>query len=117
MRRNPFLRFHQAAESAAYPAMLVVSVVCLAIVVAPVALVGITQAVWALALALLSLLAAIGMLTGELVAAFSDADDSAAGREVAPRALPQALPARKAVVPLEPHDAPRPERRPGRKAA
>jgi hypothetical protein len=40
MRGNPFLDFQRAAEAAAYPALLIVSVVCLALVVTPVALLG-----------------------------------------------------------------------------
>ena len=44
MRRDPFLDFHRAAESAGYPAMLVVSVVSLGVVVAPLVLLALTGA-------------------------------------------------------------------------
>src|SRR5918995_5351667 len=50
MRGNPLLNFHRAAEAAGYPALLIVSAVCLGLVVAPVALLGLTEAGWGLAL-------------------------------------------------------------------
>ena len=80
MRRNPFLDFHRAAEAAGYPALLIVSVVSLALVVTPVALLGLTQAGWVLALALLSLIAAVAILAGAIDAAMSAADEPAGGR-------------------------------------
>jgi hypothetical protein len=75
MRRNPFLDFHQTAEAAGYPALLIVSLLCLGLVVLPVALLGLTGAGWLLALALLSLVAAVSILTGAIDAAMSDADE------------------------------------------
>ena len=48
MSRNPFLEFHRAAEAAGYPALLIVSMVCLALVVVPVALLGLIEAGWVL---------------------------------------------------------------------
>lgn len=79
MRGNPFLNFHRTAEAAGYPALLIVSVVCLALVVTPVLLLGLTDAGWMLALALLNLIVAIGVLAGAVLAALSDVDESAAG--------------------------------------
>jgi hypothetical protein len=79
MRGNPFLNFHRTAEAAGYPALLIVSVVCLALVVTPVLLLGLTDAGWVLALALLNLIVAIGVLAGEVLAALSDYDEPAAG--------------------------------------
>lgn len=87
MRGNPFLSFHRTAESAGYPALLIVSTLCLALVVAPVALLGMTEAGWVLGYALLWLIVALAALTGELDAAMSDdgepadEDESSAGRE------------------------------------
>jgi hypothetical protein len=79
MRGNPFLKFHRTAEAAGYPALLIVSVVCLALVVTPVLLLGLTDAGWVLALALLNLIVAIGVLAGAVLAALSDVDERAAG--------------------------------------
>ena len=79
MRGNPFLNFHRKAEAAGYPALLIVSVVCLALVITPVLLLGLTDAGWVLALALLNLIVAIGVLAGAVLAALSDYDESAAG--------------------------------------
>jgi hypothetical protein len=79
MRGNPFLKFHRTAEAAGYPALLIVSVVCLALVVTPVLLLGLTDAGWVLALALLNLIVAIGVLAGAVLAALSDVDERAVG--------------------------------------
>jgi hypothetical protein len=79
MRGDPFLRFHRRAEAAGYPALLIVSVVCLALVVTPILLLGLTDAGWVLALALLNLIVAIAVLAGAVLAALSDYDESAAG--------------------------------------
>ena len=43
MRRDPFLDFHRTAESAGYPAMLIVSMVALAVVVAPLVLLALRR--------------------------------------------------------------------------
>jgi hypothetical protein len=80
MRDNPFLNFHRRAEAAGYPALLIVSAVCLALVVVPVALLGQTRAGLVLALALLSLIAAVAILAGAGDAAMSDYDEPVAGR-------------------------------------
>jgi hypothetical protein len=79
MRGNPFLKFHRSAEAAGYPALLIVAMVCLGMVVAPVALLGLTRAVWALALTLLSLALALAILAAGIGAAFLDAVESGAG--------------------------------------
>lgn len=79
MRGNPFLNFHRRAEGAGYPALLIVSVVCLALVVTPVLLLGLTDAGWVLALALLNLIVAVGVLAGAVLAALSDVDERVAG--------------------------------------
>jgi hypothetical protein len=75
MQSDPFLDFHRTAEAGGYPAMLVVSVFALALVVAPVALLALTQAVWVLVLAVLSIFAALCLLAGAFGAALADADD------------------------------------------
>jgi hypothetical protein len=46
MRRNPLLNFQVTAERAGYPALLIVSLVCLGLVVIPVSLLALTQAAW-----------------------------------------------------------------------
>jgi hypothetical protein len=74
MRANPFLSFHRAAENAGYPALLIVSMVSLAVVVAPVALLGATRAGWALALALMGMIVAVAVLAGAIGAALADRD-------------------------------------------
>jgi hypothetical protein len=80
MRGNPLLNFHRTAEAAGYPALLIVSAFCLGLVVAPVVLLGLTEAGWVLALALLSLIAAVAILGGAIDAAMSDYDEPAARR-------------------------------------
>src|SRR5215217_2175076 len=72
MRRSPFLHFQLTAERAGYPALLLVSLLCLAFVVVPVALLALTKAVWVLLLALLSLGGAIAILTAAIGASFAD---------------------------------------------
>ena len=64
MAPNPFVKFHRNAEAAGYPALFVVSVFSLALVVTPVALLALTRAGWALALALLSIPVALATLAG-----------------------------------------------------
>ena len=75
MQSDPFLDFHRTAESAGYPAMLIVSVFALGLVVAAVALLALTQGVWALAIAVLSIFAALGLLAGAFGAALADGDE------------------------------------------
>jgi hypothetical protein len=78
VRGNPFLNFHRTAEAAGYPALLIISVVCLALVVTPILLLGLTDAGWILGLGLLHLIVAIGVLAGAVLAALSDVDERAA---------------------------------------
>ena len=72
MRSNPLLTSLRAAEAAGYPALLIVSAACLGLVVAPVALLGLTDAGWVLGLALLYLIVAVAVLVGAVGAALSD---------------------------------------------
>ena len=72
MRSNPLLNSLRAAEAAGYPALLIVSAACLGLVVAPVALLGLTDAGWVLGLALLYLIVAVAVLVGAVGAALSD---------------------------------------------
>jgi hypothetical protein len=109
MWRNPLVNFHRSAEAAGYPAMLIVALVCLGVVVAPVALLGVTRAGWVLAVALLSLALAVAILAAEIGAALGDADQPDAGRTAgsahaeADRDGPASLPVRS--EPGERHDA------------
>jgi hypothetical protein len=75
MRRDHFPDFHRAAESAGYPALLIVSMVALGAVVAPLVLLALTGAGWLLGVTLLGLIAAIALLAGEFNAAISDGDE------------------------------------------
>jgi hypothetical protein len=75
MQSDPFLDFHRTAEAAGYPAMLIASAFALALVVAPVALLALTQAVWVLVIAVLSIFAALALLAGAFGAAIADSDD------------------------------------------
>jgi hypothetical protein len=107
MRRNPFLDFQLTAERAGYPALLIVSLLCLALVVVPVALLALTQAVWVLVLAILSLSGAVAILAAGIGAAFADRGE--ADLEP-PRATPEEhspvahIPATRAPAPAEGHD-------------
>ena len=75
MQSDPFLDFRRTAESAGYPAMLIVSVFALGLVVAAVALLALTQAVWVLVTAVLSIFAALGPLAGAFGAALAAGDE------------------------------------------
>jgi hypothetical protein len=75
MHRNPLITFHRSAEAAGYPALQIVAMLCLGLVVAAVGLLAVTGAVWALALALLSILFALAMLTKALEAAFGETEE------------------------------------------
>ena len=106
MRNDPFLDFHQTAERARYPALLIVSMFALALVVGAVVLLAMTGAVWALLIAVLSIFVALGVLAGGVEAAFADGDEPAkagtgsgtsAEREPAAR-LPRQEPAARAHV-------------------
>jgi hypothetical protein len=91
MRGNPLIDFHRAAEAAGYPALLIVSLVCLGLVVVPIALLALTQAMWALALALLMLIAAVAILAVEIDAVISDYGEPAASRTSVGAAAPHEL--------------------------
>jgi membrane protein implicated in regulation of membrane protease activity len=78
MRPNPFIRINRAAETAGYPALLVVTVVCLAIVVAGVALLALVETPWAFAMAILSLIAAVAILSAAMMATLFDAEEPVA---------------------------------------
>ena len=75
VQSDPFLDFHRTAEASGYPAMLIVSVFALALVVAPVMLLALTRAEWALVVAVLSIFAALGLLAGAFGAALADGDE------------------------------------------
>ena len=87
MRGNPILNSLRTAEAAGYPALLIVSAVCLGLVVGPVALLGLTDAGWVLGLALLYLIVAIVVLSVAVGAALSEGDEpDAEGQAPASRA-------------------------------
>jgi hypothetical protein len=111
MKRNPFQDFHRGAEAAGYPALLLVTVVCLAIMVASITLLAVTQAAWALALAVLNLVLAVAILSGGIGAAFSDSGRSPRGDEASRPASAE----HQATVPLPRRH--REHRGPGRRAA
>jgi hypothetical protein len=110
MRGNPFLNFQRSAEAAGYPALLIVSVVCLGLVVVPIALLALTKAAWVLAFALLSLLAAVAVLAGAIDAAFSDYGEATHGQSVVAGATPEErdpaapLPRRQSIMGPTGHD-------------
>jgi hypothetical protein len=76
MRGNPILNALRTAEGAGYPALLIVSAVCLGLVVGPVALLGLTDAGWVLGLALLYLIVAVVVLSVAVGAALSEGDEA-----------------------------------------
>ena len=75
MRGNPILNSLRTAEAAAYPALLIVSAICLGLVVGPVALLGLTDAGWVLGLALVYLAVAVVVLSVAVGAALSEGDE------------------------------------------
>jgi hypothetical protein len=82
MRGNPVLNSLRTAEAAGYPALLIVSAVCLGLVVGAVALLGLTDAGWVLGLALLYLVIAIVVLSVAVGAALSEGGEpDAEGQE------------------------------------
>ena len=87
MQSDPFLDFHQTAERAGYPALLIVSMIALGLVVVPVMLLALTQAVWMLIIAVSSIFAALALLAGELDAALADGDDSVDQGTTSPRRM------------------------------
>jgi hypothetical protein len=113
MRRNPFLDFQLTAERAGYPALLIVILLCLALVVVPVALLALTQAVWVLVMALLSLFGAVAILTAGIGAAFADRGEP----DLAPGKAGPAADERPQLVPLRRSELPPPRDGHDRKAA
>jgi|SRR5215211_2513685 len=113
MRSDPFLDFQMTAERAGYPALLIVSSVCLALVVVPVALLALTQAAWVLAVALLSLFGALAILMAGIWAAFADRGES----DLEPPEAVAAPDERPKVVPLPRSELPPPGDGRDRKAA
>jgi hypothetical protein len=75
MWRRPFLDFQVRAERAGYPALLLVSLLCLAIVVVPFLLLALIEATWVLVVTLLSLVAAVAILSGGMAAALADQEE------------------------------------------
>ena len=101
MLRKGFLRFHQAAEAAGYPALLVVTIVALGTIVSGILLVGIMKSVWALAFALTCLAASIALVAAAMEAMFSDVEEPAddqLGAEFAAPASETVLPLPRAGV-------------------
>ena len=80
MRPNPFLRFHRAAEAADYPALLIVSLVALAVVLAGFLLLAMVGGTAAFALAMLTLGAGVALEAGGVLAALADDEDPPASR-------------------------------------
>jgi hypothetical protein len=78
MRPNPFIRFSRVAEAAGYPALLVETVFALAIVVAAITLLAMMDAAWAFAMAILSLVVAVAIMSAAVMAALSDDEEPAA---------------------------------------
>ena len=76
MRRNPFLDFQRTAERAGYPALLFVSLLCLALVIVPFLLLALTKAVWVLVLAVLSMGGAVAILFAGIGASLADGGDA-----------------------------------------
>jgi membrane protein implicated in regulation of membrane protease activity len=112
MRPNPFIRFNRAAEAAGYPALLVVTVVCLAIVLAGVTLLALMQVTWAFVMAMLSLVIAVGILWAAMMASLSDPGEPAARHGVDGSSSHE----RATVVPLPEREAASAPGPPGRKA-
>jgi cytochrome bd-type quinol oxidase subunit 2 len=84
--RNPLLYFHQSAEAAGYPGMLIVSAEALAIALCGVFIVVATDAAWAVGFAMLCVLVAVGTLGAAIFAALSE--DEATGRFEPARVIP-----------------------------
>jgi hypothetical protein len=111
--RNPFLRFQRTAEAAGYPALLIVSALCLLMVVAAVALLALTPGTFALAFAVLNLAAAVAIVFGAIFASIADVEHPETQEATVRPARPQAT----AVVPLDPGRASAEPRRADRRAA
>lgn len=75
MRRNPFIDFNRHAEALGYPALLLVSLYCLALVVGAIGLLAVWSSAWTFALAVLSIPTACVILAAATLAIF-ETDDS-----------------------------------------
>ena len=64
---------------------------CLGLVVAPIGLLAVTRAAWALTLTLLSLVGAVALLAGLIAASFSDHGELAHAAEDAPGGEPETV--------------------------
>jgi uncharacterized membrane protein (DUF4010 family) len=113
MQQNPFLRFHRAAEAAAYPALLIVSLVSLAVILSSFVLLALLQTAWAFALTLVSLAIAIAAVAGAILASLSESDEPVSGR-AASHAPPGEVPA---PVPMHRHSPATSRHMPNRRAA
>jgi len=113
MRRNPFLDFQVTAERAGYPALLIVSLLSLALVLVPFALLALTRAVWVLVLTLLSLIGAVVILSAGIAAAFADRGEA----DPEPPQVDAAADERPEVTPLGRRELSPPGDRDDRKAA
>jgi hypothetical protein len=90
MSDDPFLRLHRTAEAIGYPALLIVSGLCLGLVVAAVALLALTPGVFALAFAVLNLAGAVAILSGAILATIADVEDPEPRKAALPTARPHA---------------------------
>jgi hypothetical protein len=90
MRDDPFLRFHRTAEAAGYPALLIVSGLCLSLVMSAVALLALTPGVFGLAFAMLNLAVAVAILSGAILATIGDVEDPEPRKAALPSAGPHA---------------------------
>ena len=110
MRDNPFLRFHRTADAAGYPALLIVSALCLGMVVAAVALLALAPGTLGLAFAVLNLAAAIAILAGAILTAIAEVEDpeaqDAAARTPRLHAM-KVVPSAAGRPPAKPHSADR----------
>jgi hypothetical protein len=96
MNSQPFLRFHRAAEARGYPALLVVSSVALALMVAAIALLSLTLNAWAFAVTQITLIVSGAFIWAAINAALADDDN----QSDVPAAATPARTAPEVVVPL-----------------
>ena len=75
LRPNPFLRFHRAAEAAAFPALLIVSLTALLVVLSGLLLLATVGGTAAFAVAMLTFGAGVALEAGGVLAALSDDED------------------------------------------
>jgi hypothetical protein len=109
---NPLVLSHRAAEAAGWPALLILTLVCLGVTVAAIALIGLIETVWALVWAALTMLAAAGTLVVGTYVTMADDDESVAEETIARSSSPEP----EAAVPLRRDPAHQPQS-PERKAA